>query len=180
MSFIPFDSRCSLIHALKDRPDLAIPLLDLAEAVMRADGSLEVQQRELVFAYVSGLNDCGFCRESHSVTLEHFGIQRKQINALIDSDGFDQVDTKMRSLLEYARKLTKDPDGVSKADFEAIIRAGWSEDTFIQINWICALAQFFNRLVAGLGIGIDSDLARFGGEQMHQYGYAYFKALLGR
>lgn len=178
MSFKPFDANFSLIHALKNRPDLARPLLDLAEAVMRTDGVFEPWQRELVFTYVSGRNRCGFCRESHSVTLEKFGIDRSRIDALIDHNDFDRVDNNLWPILEYARKLIETPETLTRSDAEAVTAAGWSEAAFVELNWVCALAQFFNGLVAGLGIGVDENLIRFGGEQMHANGYAHFKAVL--
>lgn len=178
MSLKPFDTDFSLIHALKNRPDFARPLLDLSEAVMRSEGALEPWQRELTFTYVSGRNRCGFCRESHSVVLEKFGFDRSLIDALIDQDDFERIEEKLRPILKYAKKLSEAPETLTRTDADAVTSAGWSEAAFTELNWVCALAEFFNTLVAGLGISVDEQLTRFGGDQIHAHGYAKFKSLL--
>src|SRR5258707_9178271 len=48
------------------RPETARPLLDLAETLLRGPSSLTPGERELIAAYVSGLNDCRFCSDSHA------------------------------------------------------------------------------------------------------------------
>ena len=48
------------------RPETAEPLNALAEVLLRGDNSLTRGERELIAAYVSGLNQCQFCHSSHS------------------------------------------------------------------------------------------------------------------
>jgi AhpD family alkylhydroperoxidase len=49
---------------------------------------LSVAQRELIAAYVSGLNACGYCHGVHSATVQAFGIDEAVLTALLD-----EVDT---------------------------------------------------------------------------------------
>ena len=51
---------------LRFRPETAGPLNALAEALLRAPNSLSRGERELIAAQVSALNECAFCRDSHS------------------------------------------------------------------------------------------------------------------
>lgn len=179
MSFTPFHPQSSLNDALQDRPDLAAPMFELSEAIMRADGPLNPAQRELVFAYVSGLNDCGFCRASHTAGLIHFGVARDTVDRLIDNDEFEGIEPAMRPVLRYARKVVETPQELATNDAKAVYEVGWHTTALAQVVWVCALAQSYNTLVAGLGIGTDPKVAEFNGEQMHKHGYAYFKELLG-
>ena len=48
------------------RPETGGPLQALAEALLRAPNSLSRGERELIAAHVSALNECAFCRDSHS------------------------------------------------------------------------------------------------------------------
>ena len=48
------------------RPETAKPLCDLAEVLLRGPSSLTRGERELIASYVSKLNDCNFCTDSHA------------------------------------------------------------------------------------------------------------------
>jgi alkylhydroperoxidase family enzyme len=48
------------------RPETAKPLNDLAETLLRSPNSMTPGERELIAAYVSGLNECNYCCSSHS------------------------------------------------------------------------------------------------------------------
>jgi alkylhydroperoxidase family enzyme len=51
---------------LRFRPETGRPLSELAEVLLRGPGTLTRGERELIAAYVSGLNDCQYCSSSHS------------------------------------------------------------------------------------------------------------------
>ncbi|MDP9864778.1 MULTISPECIES: carboxymuconolactone decarboxylase family protein [Streptosporangium] len=51
---------------LRFRPETARPLNDLAEVLLRGESTLSRGERELIAAYVSGLNQCRFCTSSHA------------------------------------------------------------------------------------------------------------------
>src|ERR1043165_7602037 len=48
------------------RPETARPLMDLAQTLLRGPSTLTPGERELIAAYVSNLNECRFCTDSHS------------------------------------------------------------------------------------------------------------------
>jgi len=48
------------------RPETARPLNELVEVLLRGPGTLTPGERELIAAYVSGLNECRYCCSSHS------------------------------------------------------------------------------------------------------------------
>ena len=51
------------------------PLLQFVNSVLRSDGELSIGERELIAAFVSGLNACRFCYGSHVIHAETFGIE---------------------------------------------------------------------------------------------------------
>ena len=53
---------------LRFRPETGRPLSELAEVLLRGPSTLTRGERELIAAYVSGLNDCQYCSSSHSAT----------------------------------------------------------------------------------------------------------------
>ena len=66
--------------------------------------------------------------------------------------GTAPVDTRMKPLLAYARKLTEAPSHVTDADADAVYAAGWSEVVLVHTIAVCAYFNQMNRLVEGAGI----------------------------
>lgn len=62
------------------------------------------------------------------------------------------VDTKLKPVLRFTRKLTQSPSRMVQADADAIFDAGWDEDCFHFTVMICSLFNFYNRLVDGYGV----------------------------
>jgi AhpD family alkylhydroperoxidase len=63
-----------LLDVFRAYPQTARPLLDYHQALLRGPSPLSVAERELIAAYVSGLNACGYCHGVHAATAEAFGI----------------------------------------------------------------------------------------------------------
>lgn len=62
MTFLPsLPDNARLLDVFRAYPDTAFPLLDYHEALMRGPSPLSIAERELIAAYVSGLNACDYC-----------------------------------------------------------------------------------------------------------------------
>jgi AhpD family alkylhydroperoxidase len=48
------------------RPETGKPLYELAQVLLRGESTLTEADRELIAAYVSHLNECRFCMNSHA------------------------------------------------------------------------------------------------------------------
>jgi len=57
--------------------DHAAPLTDYAQRLMRGPSPLSVAQRELIGAYVSGLNACVYCHGVHTAIAVSQGIEEQ-------------------------------------------------------------------------------------------------------
>ena len=113
MPFLPsLPKGANLLNLFKAFPDTSIPLIQFHEALLRRPSPFTEGERELIAAYVSGLNHCRYCNGVHSATAEFLGIKRELVDSRIDIDGAD-VDPKIRPVLRYARKLTQQPQSDS-------------------------------------------------------------------
>ena len=61
-----------LKELLKSEPDLGVPFAQYHEALLRGPSPFSVGERELMAAYVSGLNACDFCSGEHEVHCSMF------------------------------------------------------------------------------------------------------------
>jgi uncharacterized peroxidase-related enzyme len=173
---LPEDAK--LLDVFRAYPDTAGPLIDYHQVLMRGESPLSEAQRELIAAYVSGLNDCDYCHGIHQTTAQAFGVDEGLLTNLLEDLGTARIDEPMRTLLRYVRKLTKDPAKVTPTDAQRVLGAGWDEQTLHDAVSVCALFNFMNRFVNGLGITADPDYADLSGNRLAKGGYAGLKELL--
>jgi len=153
---LPEDAK--LAELFKPRGTYYAPLLRFLENVMRGDSELTPGEREMIAGYVSALNGCRYCEGGHREAAVALGVEPAMFDALKGDIETAAVDDRLKPILNYARKLTKDPESVTQADADAIAAAGWSEATLSDVVNVCAIFNYFNRLVEGHGIvGIEAE-----------------------
>jgi uncharacterized peroxidase-related enzyme len=179
MSLLPsLPDGASLRDIFLKFPDAVRPLCELHEVLLRNPSPLTPGERELIAAYVSGLNACDYCHGVHSAAAEAFGIDPELLAGLVqDLDGAP-LPARMRPLLAYVRKLTLTPARLSPEDARAVFDAGWDERGLYDAVMVCAMFNFMNRMVDGLGIQLQPGWAKNSGKALHDIGYAGLVDLL--
>ena len=86
------------------------------DGILRGEGELSMGERELIATFVSGLNACAFCHDSHKVYAEVFGIDGDLIDALVKDVDTAPVSEKLRPLLRYVAKLNILPSRIVAAN----------------------------------------------------------------
>ncbi len=181
MPFLPsLSARASLIDVFKAFPATSKPLIELNEALLRGPSPFTEAERELIAAYVSGLNQCRYCHGVHTATAERLGIPLGAIRRLLDTSDTPDVPEKMKPVLRYAEKLTRSPNGVTRADADAVLAAGWNETALYYAVAVTALFNFMNRFVEGLGIELDPAYVKPTAERLADRGYLPLIEMLKR
>ena len=133
------------------RPETAKPLEELAEVLLRAPNTLTPGERELIAAYVSGLNECTFCRDSHSAfaaaQLDAGMSLVEQVRADLDTA---PVSAKLRALLRIAAAVRDDGRKVTTDMVEAARTEGATDQEIHDTVLIAAAFCMYNRYVDGL------------------------------
>lgn len=129
------------------------PLLELHDRVMCDASPLTVAERELIAAYVSGLNACAYCHGAHRIAAEAFGVDGELVEALIENPG--AAGPRLQPLLAYVGKLTRTPSRIVPEDAETVFAAGWPEQALFDAISVCALFNYMNRIVDGSGMKAD-------------------------
>lgn len=88
------------------------------------------------------------------------------------------VDERMRPLLSYVGEVTREPARVSSADARRVLNAGWDEHALHDAVSVCALFNFMNRFVSGLGVSGGEDYSDVSGNRLANHGYAGLKTML--
>jgi uncharacterized peroxidase-related enzyme len=179
MSFLrSLKPEAGLLQIFQAFPETARPLLQYHEVLLRGDSPFSAAERELIAAYVSGLNNCNYCRAVHSQTAVALGTRAELIGNLFANPQTDDVDPRMRPVLAFVRKLTLSPGKITAADVDSIFAAGWNDRALHDAVAICALFNLMNRLVNGLGVEALESYTKLAAQRLAGGGYAHLLNLL--
>lgn len=133
-------------------PEKLAPLCAYESLVMRGESDLSVADRELIAAYVSGLNACAYCHGAHIVFAKAYGIEVETIEALMEDRDSAPVRDSLKPILAYVEKLTVSPSRMTEADARAVYAAGWSESALFDAIQVCGVFNLVNRFIEGTGV----------------------------
>ncbi len=135
------------------------PLVQLLHFLMRNDESpLSTGQRELIAAFISGLNSCSSCYGSHSTVAARFGVDPVMIKDFIEDVDNTPFEEKFKPILHYVKKLTLSPSKMIQGDIDKVLQAGWSERALYDAILICGTFNLINRYVDGIGLETHTEL----------------------
>ena len=63
-----------------------------------------------------------------------------------------------RAMLEYATRLTREPQAITPADLDSLRRHGFDDSAIHDIAQVTALFNYYNRLADGLGIDLEPEM----------------------
>ena len=165
---------------LRLSPDAGVPLIEMHEAIMRGPSPLSAGERELIAAYVSGLNECRYCHGVHAETARAFGVADSIVDNLMDDLEAAGIEPRMKPLLHLARKLTEAPAGMTEADAQAVYDAGWDETALHHAILVICCFNFMNRLLEGHAVHGHDALYKQRGPMLKEHGYLPLIRLIER
>jgi len=154
----------------KDRSRLG-PLDKASQRIMRGHSAFSPAEREMMAAYVSGLNACAFCHGSHKAVAQQFGVEPSVIEQMVRDIDTAPIDNQLRPVFQYLKKLTLSPSKLTEADVKKVTDAGWSEEALHQAILVGCLFNFYNRLLDGHGIRGHENIYKMGGVHLYKNGY---------
>lgn len=147
-SDVPGILKCFATH-----PPLLEQMIALASDLLFTEGHLPRSVKEMIATYVSALNDCPYCLDSHASFLRTQGGSDELLSALSNGDlEVPSISVKERQLLSFARKVTNESYKVTQEDIRQLNDAGWSQMQIAESTHITALFAFFNRVVNTFGL----------------------------
>jgi uncharacterized peroxidase-related enzyme len=132
-------------------PDLYAAWSKMSEVLMNGPSPLSQAERELILAYAAGVGGCEFVYVAHSEVAYAWGIEQGVVARLVEDLESAPVDSRLKSLLAFVRKLMLMPGEMCEADADAVFAMGWSEHALHDAIAITARAAFMQRLVQGYG-----------------------------
>lgn len=147
----------------------------LAHQLLLGKSPLSSGDREKIAAYVSALNNCHFCCDSHaSACSAHLGQSITREHVLTD-EFMEKQTPKLKALLAIAGKVQKGGKHVEQDDIDKAKSANASDEEIHDTVLVAAAFCMYNRYVDGLGtipLREREDYKEMG-ERMAFKGYKY-------
>ena len=150
MSFFPQEN---ILEIFQQNSSRYSPLTQFIQNVMRGESAFTSGERELIAAYVSGLNSCNYCSGSHQALAADLNVDPQLLEAIILKDiATAPIDERLRPVFALVQKLTLTPSKTTQADIDRVLTAGWEQQAVEDAIAVCSLLNLMNRLVDGFGL----------------------------
>jgi uncharacterized peroxidase-related enzyme len=149
-----------------------IHLARLTEGVLRQPATIGPGLRELIAAYTSAQNHCGFCAKAHAVTAGQLLGDEALVWAVLKDLEQSPLDERTKQLLRFVGKVTRDIASVNGDDVASLREAGWDDEAIYFTVTTCALFNFYNRWITATGVPeMSPEAHRQQGMAMAAHGY---------
>lgn len=140
-----------IIGPMMAHPTTARPLNELAHVLLtHSTAGLNTSERETIATYVSFLNDCQFCSESHAAVADvHWGKDGLSKQICADPDKAD-ISDRLKAYMKIAAHVQGNARSVTPEHIEAARKLGATDADINDIVLIAAAFCMFNRYVDGL------------------------------
>jgi uncharacterized peroxidase-related enzyme len=151
MPHIDLPDAPGILAGMMFRPETAKPLNELAEVLLRGDSTLSRGERETIAAYVSLLNECEFCHNSHA-TFAALQVDGgwELVDKVMADPGSAPITPKLQALLAIAAQVQQSGRNVTTAAIDAAKAEGATDVEIHDTVLIAAAFCMFNRYVDGL------------------------------
>ena len=161
-------------------PQRYMPLVEFLEQTSRQPSEMTMAERELLASYVSGINASTFCVGIHNGVASAYGpcgMDSKAPEVPIKNDRLGEKFAPVKALVN---RLLKSPEAYGQTDVDAVLAAGWSEQTVEDIIGLAASVTVYNIMSVGFGFkSAPADYFLGLGEAVKENGYeTLFRSML--
>jgi uncharacterized peroxidase-related enzyme len=143
-------------------------MMGIARSMLFVDEALDRRHKEMIAAFVSPVNRCAYCTDSHAYFFRIHAESAEALDAVLACDPESAALTdSQRTLLRFALKVTKDSQSVTPADIALMRDAGWSDLQIAETIHVTALFASFNRVANAFGLP-SQELLRMFAEESNQ------------
>jgi uncharacterized peroxidase-related enzyme len=142
-----------ILKCFSSSPAMLRIIIQLGSTLVFSEGVLGRRMKEMIATYVSSLNECPYCLDSHAASLCGQGGAEALMNALVKGDlGDVSISTPEGYLLEFVRKVTVESYQVADTDILNLRASGWDEKQIAESIHVAAMFACFNRVANAFGL----------------------------
>ena len=134
-------------------PPLLEQMIALASTLLFTESHLSRRVKEMIATYISALNSCPYCLDSHASFLRIQGGSDELLQALSNANlEVPTLSLKERRMLDFVGKVTIESHKISPEDIDRMKGVGWDHQGIAEAVHIAALFACFNRVANAFGL----------------------------
>jgi uncharacterized peroxidase-related enzyme len=142
-----------ILKCFGTNPAFVRQMVDLSSTLLFADGYLTRQQKEMIATYISRLNDCPYCLDSHGFFLLVHGSPEEVAGKIIAGEiGEATISEAERHLLLYVGKVNGESFKTTKEDVELLRDLGWQNEQIAEAVHVGTMMGLCNRVANAFGL----------------------------
>ncbi len=142
-----------ILKCFGTNPAFVRQMVDLSSTLLFADGYLTRQQKEMIATYISRLNDCPYCLDSHGFFLLVHGSPVEVAGKIIAGEiGEAAISEAERHLLLYVGKVNGESFKTTKEDVELLRDLGWQNEQIAEAVHVGTMMGLCNRVANAFGL----------------------------
>ena len=118
----------------------------LYNALMLGESGLTKLEREMIAVTVSSENHCFYCLVAHGAAVRELSNDPQLGERLAANFRSAELPKKQETLLNFSKKLTRDPSEITENDRSELRKAGYTDRDIWDISAIIGLFNMTNRL----------------------------------
>ncbi|MEU0873186.1 carboxymuconolactone decarboxylase family protein [Nocardia brasiliensis] len=147
------------------------PLSDMFQQSLRGPSFWTVAEREIFATATSEANECPFCYSAHHAIAGAY-IDIGVVDSALTGNGDSPLRPEAQAMIEFLRRMTRDPDGLTPADADKVRQAGVSAEAFEEAVWVGTFFNVINRMLNTFGApALDERGSRVGARFIKSFGY---------
>jgi len=116
--------------------------------IMLSDSGLTKLEREMVAVVVSSANRCYYCLVAHGAAVRQLSGDPELGEMMALNYRVARLDTRQRSMLDFAWKLTTTPNLIDDADRDGLRAVGLSNEDMFDLSETVAFFNLSNRMAS--------------------------------
>ena len=142
-----------ILKCFSSSPEMLRIIIQLGSTLVFSEGVLGRRIKEMIATYVSSLNECPYCLDSHGASLRAQGGDASLLNAITTGDLEDSsVTVPEAHLLDFVRKVTMDSRKIDQEDILNLRASGWDEKQIAESIHMAGMFACFNRIANAYGL----------------------------
>ena len=129
-------------------PNVLAAFTKLYNALMLGDSGLSKLEREMIAVTVSSENHCYYCLVAHGSAVRELSSDPQLGERIAANFRSAELPDKQEKLLEFAKKLTRDPSEIKEKDRAELREVGYSDRDIWDISAIVGLFNMTNRMAS--------------------------------
>jgi uncharacterized peroxidase-related enzyme len=152
----------NIVKAMSPNPRVLRHSMALYGGIMHGPSELSRVERELLAVVVSRENDCHYWIVAHANDLRAEGAADELVRAAQVDYREAELEPRVRSLCDFAVKLTRGPASMRQDDVDALRLQGLSDAAIHDAVQVISYFNYVNRVADAIGIEDESEWAGSG------------------